>query len=80
MEGQFTWIGYSNGGQKVHICVNLKNMRKIDFFRTGAGDCPVENFLDGLSGKQTQKVVWVMQLVEDLEKVPKQYFKKIGEH
>ena len=39
--------------------------------------CPVEEFLDSLSGKQAQKVIWVMQLVEDLVQVPKQYFKKL---
>ena len=52
-------------------------MRRIDFFRSRSGVCPVEDFLDSLSGKQAQKMVWVMQLVEDLEKVPKQYFKKL---
>ncbi len=52
-------------------------MREIDFFRTVSGDCPVEYFLDNLSGKQAQKVTWVLQLVEDLERVPKQYFKKL---
>ncbi len=52
-------------------------MRKITFFRLDSGECPVEDFLDSLSSRAAQKVVWVMQLVEDLEKVPKQYFKKL---
>jgi phage-related protein len=37
----------------------------------------VEEFLDGLSSKQAQKVAWVLQLIEDLEVVPSQYFKKL---
>ena len=40
-------------------------MREIIFFRTDSGNCPVEEFLEGLSGKKAQKVAWVMQLVED---------------
>ncbi len=52
-------------------------MRKINFFRLDSGKCPVEDFLDSLPGKIAQKVAWVMQLVEDLDTVPKQYFKKL---
>ncbi len=52
-------------------------MREIDFFLTNSGYHPVVRFLDSLSSKQAQKVAWVLQLVEDLEIVPKQYFKKL---
>jgi phage-related protein len=52
-------------------------MRKIIFFRLDSGECPVEDFLDSLSSREAQKVTWVMQVVEDLERVPKQYFKKL---
>jgi phage-related protein len=52
-------------------------MRKIDFFYMSSGYCPVEEFLDALTPKQAQKVTWVMKLVEELEKVPEQYFKKL---
>ena len=52
-------------------------MRKINFFYLQSGTCPVKDFLDELPGKSAQKVIWVMQLVEDLEQVPKQYFKKL---
>lgn len=41
------------------------------------GHCPVEEFLDELSGKQAQKVVWALRLVEELESVPSQYLKKL---
>jgi phage-related protein len=37
----------------------------------------VEEFLDALTSKQAQKVAWVLQLIEELEVVPTQYFKKL---
>lgn len=52
-------------------------MREIRFYRTQSGDSPVEEFLDALTGKQAQKVVWVLRLVEELDPVPAQYFKKL---
>jgi phage-related protein len=52
-------------------------VREVRFYRTRSGDCPVEEFLDALSGKQAQKVVWVLRLVEELDSVPSQYFKKL---
>ena len=42
-----------------------------------SGRCPVEEFLDSLESKQAQKVAWVLQLVEELDLVPVQYFKKL---
>lgn len=38
----------------------------------------MEDFLDGLSAKQAQKVVWVLRLVKELPAVPQQYLKKLG--
>ena len=52
-------------------------MRTINFYRTESGNCPIEDFLDSLSGKQAQKVVWVLRLIEELDVVPGQYFKKL---
>jgi phage-related protein len=52
-------------------------MRQIIFFKTDQGTAPVAEFLDSLSSKQAQKMVWVMKLVEELPKVPSQYFKKL---
>jgi len=52
-------------------------VREVRFYRTQAGHCPVGEFLDALSGKQAQKVVWVLRLVEELETVPSQYLKKL---
>jgi phage-related protein len=52
-------------------------MKQIVFYRTRSGNCPVEDFLDSLTGKQAQKVIWVLRLIEDLDHVPRQYFKKL---
>ena len=52
-------------------------MRKVLFYQTASGQKPIEDFLDSLSSKQAQKVTWVLKLVEDLERVPSIYFKKM---
>ncbi|MYC78380.1 type II toxin-antitoxin system RelE/ParE family toxin [Candidatus Poribacteria bacterium] len=52
-------------------------MREISFYRTASGHCPVEEFLDSLTARQSTKVTWTLQLIEELEFVPKQYFKKL---
>lgn len=53
-------------------------MREIVFYRTESGACPIEGFLDSLSGKQAQRVAWVLRLVEERDSVPAQYFKKLA--
>jgi phage-related protein len=52
--------------------------REILFYKSSTGDCPVKDFLNGLGGKQAQKVVWVLRLVKELPSVPQQYLKKLG--
>ena len=52
-------------------------MREIIFYQTESGEAPVEGFLDSLTSKQAQKVVWVMRLVEELDQVPVTYLKKL---
>jgi len=52
-------------------------MRKIDFYKTISGKSPIEEFLDSLSSKQTQKIIWVLEAIEELNIVPKHYFKKL---
>ena len=51
--------------------------RTILFYRTSIGKCPVEEFLDSLSGKAAQKVTWVLRLIEELDAIPEQYLKKL---
>lgn len=51
--------------------------KTVIFYRTVDGKCPVQEFLDSLSGKAAQKVAWVLNLFEDLDVVPSTYFKKL---
>lgn len=53
-------------------------MTEIEFYRTASGRCPVEDFLDDLTGKQAKKVTWVLQLISELEQIPVQYWKKLS--
>lgn len=52
-------------------------MWTINFYRQPNGQSPIEEFLDSLTGKQAQKVLWVLEVIEELEVVPRQYFKKL---
>jgi len=52
-------------------------MKEIHFYQTESGHNPIEDFLDSLSSKQAQKVIWVLKLIEEIENVPSQYFKKL---
>lgn len=52
-------------------------MREVRFYRTPAGRSPVEEFLDALPGWEARRIAWVLRLIEDLERVPRQYFKKL---
>ena len=53
------------------------SLREIIFYKTDSGKSPVEEFLDSLTGKQAQKAAWVLRLIEELDSVPIQYFKKL---
>ena len=52
-------------------------MRTIEFYRLPNDNSPIEEFLDSLTGKQAQKVLWVLRLIEEMEMIPRQYFKKL---
>jgi len=52
-------------------------MREIIFYRTENDKCPVEEFLNSLSNKQVEKVFFVLDLVENLNIVPRRFFKKL---
>ena len=52
-------------------------MREVTFYRTESGKCPIEQFLDSLTARESTKVTWTLGLIEDLDVVPKQYFKKL---
>lgn len=52
-------------------------MRKIVFYRDVHGRDPIGGFLDSLPPKDAQKVTWTLRLVEELDVLPKTYFKKL---
>lgn len=52
-------------------------IRKVLFYKKSNGECPVEKFLDSLAPKAARKVVWVLNLAEDLERIPSSYFCKL---
>jgi phage-related protein len=52
-------------------------MKEVIFYETASGQKPIESFLESLSVKEAQKVAWVLNLVEELDRVPSQYFKKL---
>ena len=52
-------------------------MRNIIFFSTSSGKMPVEEFLNSLSAKEAQKVLWVLQLIKEFPAVSGEYFKKL---
>ena len=61
----------------VNIIVNICSVKQIKFYKTQSGKVPAKEFLDSLSSKHAQKVAWVLELVERLDQVPVQYFKKL---
>lgn len=52
-------------------------MRKIIFYRLNNGECPIEDYLDSLTQKQVEKVFFVLDLIEQLNMVPRKLFKKL---
>jgi len=52
-------------------------VREVNFYKSRSGKSPINDFLDSLSGKQLQKITWVLEIIEELQIVPKQYFKKL---
>jgi phage-related protein len=52
-------------------------MREVNFYKTSSGRSPITDFLDSLSGKELQKIAWVLEIIEEFDTVPKQYFKKL---
>ena len=52
-------------------------MREIIFDRFENGRCPIEDFLESLSNKQVEKVFFVLDLIENIDIVPRKFFKKL---
>jgi len=52
-------------------------MKRILFYLTGAGKCPVQEHLDTLSDKQVTKIAWILKIVREIHPVSSNYFKKL---
>jgi hypothetical protein len=52
-------------------------MRDIIFYETEAGKIPIKDFLDKQSYSVFQKISWTLKLIEENERVPEKYFKKL---
>jgi len=52
-------------------------MRKIKFYILETGKSPVEEFFDSLTNKQFEKIAFVLDLIEQIDIVPRKYFKKL---
>ncbi len=52
-------------------------MKRISFYLTGTGKCPVQEHLDTLSDKQVAKIAWVLKLIREIDPIPSNYFKKL---
>jgi phage-related protein len=58
--------------------LTIKNdRREVKFYRTLDGRCPVADYLDELSSKQVEKVLWTLRAVRTLHPVPAQYLQKM---
>ena len=53
-------------------------MKKIKFYKALSGKSPIEDFLDSLSSKEAQKVVWVLRLIEEMESVSTKFYKQLS--
>jgi len=51
--------------------------REIRYYKFENGKCPVKEYIDSFPEKIVSKIFWTLELVESLEIVPKEYFKKI---
>jgi len=53
-------------------------MREIKFYKLETGKSPVEEYLDSLTNKQFEKISFVLDLIEQIDIVPRKYFKKLS--
>lgn len=53
-------------------------MKDIIFYKLKSGRSPIEEFLDTLSSKEAQKVVWVLQLIEESDTISTKFYKNLS--
>ena len=45
--------------------------RKVTFYTTADGKCPVTEFIDSQPAKVAQKIAWILMAVQEIEKSSK---------
>lgn len=53
-------------------------MKELIFYKFKSGKSPIEEFLDSLSSKEAQKVVWVLQLIEEADIISTKFYKNLS--
>jgi phage-related protein len=53
-------------------------MKIIKFYKMPSGKSPIEEFLDSLSSKEAQKVIWVLNLIEDMDYISTKFYKQLS--
>ena len=53
------------------------DIKKISFYHTASGKCPVRKQLDSLTDVQAARIAWVLKLIREIDRVPSRYFKKL---
>lgn len=51
--------------------------RTVGFYKTVEGRCLVLEYIASLPAKVKAKIAWTLTLVQELERVPQKYFKKL---
>lgn len=51
--------------------------RVIIYYKTAAGKCPVQDFIDFLNPKVQQKILWTLKLLKEIDRLKKPYFEKL---
>ncbi|MBT3581394.1 type II toxin-antitoxin system RelE/ParE family toxin [bacterium] len=52
-------------------------MRRVEFYTTINGKSPISDFLRSLKKEVREKVLWVLKIIQDMDRVPIKYFKKL---
>ena len=50
----------------------------VEFYKKEIGNCPIEDFFDGLTAVQMRKTAWTLKIIKEYSAIPKQYFKKLS--
>ena len=53
-------------------------MKELIFYKLKSRKSPIEEFLDSLSTKEVQKVLWVLKLIEESESVSTKFYKNLS--